>query len=85
VQPPDPWWAVAGQVLNKRRHDFADYGFEVMGHVPAPSQQEQERLKTPLPSYGSWSFWRAYLDAQDELLGNRLATSGTDGPADRHA
>lgn len=83
ARPPDPWWAVAGQVMHKRRHDFADHGFEVIGHVPAPSQEEQESLKTPLRSYASWSFWQAYLDAQDELLGNRLPISGTDDPADR--
>jgi hypothetical protein len=81
AQPPDPWWAVAGQVMHKRRHDFADHGFEVIGHVPAPSQEEQETLKMPLRSYASWSFWQAYLDAQDKLLGNRPAISGTNDSA----
>lgn len=69
---PDPWWAVEGIVSHGRGHDFADYGFEVVGHVPALSQAEQERLCNSVGSYSGWQFWQRYLQKQDELLDERL-------------
>lgn len=72
VQPPDPWWAVSGLVMHRRGHDFADNGFEVIGHMPPPPEDEQEKLRTRINSYTAWEFWQGYLEKQDELLAARL-------------
>lgn len=77
--PVEPWWAVDGMVIHRRGHDFADYGFEVAGQVPALSEAEQERLRASVSSSSSWRFWQAYLQKQDELLGERLAQSTRPG------
>jgi hypothetical protein len=74
VQPPDPWWAVSGLVMHTRGHDFADSGFQVIGHMAPPPEDEQEKLRTRIDSYTAWEFWRSYLERQDELLAARLET-----------
>jgi hypothetical protein len=64
---------VEGTVSHRRGHDFADYGFAVIGHIPTLSQAEQERLCTSVSSHSGWQFWQKYMQKQDELLGERLA------------
>jgi hypothetical protein len=73
-RPAEPWWAVDGMVGHTRGHDFADYGFQVIGHVPPPPQAEQRRLLSSIGSSSGWGFWQGYLRRQDELLGERLAS-----------
>ncbi|HEX9520062.1 MAG TPA: hypothetical protein VF940_28280 [Streptosporangiaceae bacterium] len=71
-RPAEPWWSVDSVVLHSRGRDFADYGFKIIGQVPAPPETEQEKLGTSLASYSGWQFWQEYLRGHDELLGQRL-------------
>jgi hypothetical protein len=73
-RPAEPWWAVDGLVGHTRGHDFTDCGFQVIGRVPPPSGEAEQRglLSSPDSSSG-WKFWQRYLRRQDELLGERLA------------
>jgi hypothetical protein len=72
-RPAGPWWCVDGLVHHRRGHDFADYGFELVGHVPAAPEIEQDRLRGAVRSSSGWPFWQSYLNRQDQLLGERLA------------
>ena len=78
-RPVEPWWTVDGLVGHTRGHDFTDSGFQVIGHVPAPSQADQRRLLSSTSSSSGWKFWQGYLRRQDELLGERLA-AGPNAP-----
>jgi hypothetical protein len=73
-RPAGPWWTVDGLVGHTRGHDFTDCGFQIIGQVPPPSQDEQCELLSSTGSSSGWGFWRRYLRRQDELLGERLAT-----------
>jgi hypothetical protein len=63
----------AAWVAHTRGYDFTDCGFEVIGHVPAPSQADQYSLVDSTASSSGWEFWQRYLRKQDELLGEQLA------------
>lgn len=69
-----PWWSVDGFVSHKRGSDFGDCGFSVVAHLAAPTVEEQARARTDCRAYNSWIFWQRYLDKQDELLTERLAS-----------
>jgi hypothetical protein len=75
-RPAEPWWTVGGMTYHRRGHDFADHGFQIIGHVPPPSQVEQERLRDSERTVCGWDVWQRYLRRQDELLGKRLAQPG---------
>lgn len=64
------WWNVEGKVIHKRGSDFADFGFELVGHIPTGPTA----LLGPPTFVGSSGlvFWRDYLQRQDELLGDRI-------------
>jgi hypothetical protein len=73
-RPAEPWQDVDGLVSHSRGHDFTDCGFQMIGHVPPPSQAEQRGLLSSTRSGSGWGFWRYYLSWQDERLGEPLAT-----------
>lgn len=73
-KPAEPWWTVRGVVTHRRGHDFGDHGFELIGRVSAASTAVQEAWSTRPGNYASWAFWSEYLQRQDALLGERLAS-----------
>jgi hypothetical protein len=75
-----PWQEVGGLVDHWRGHDFSDCGFQIIGHVPPPSQAEQHWVLSSISSGSSWAGWQNYLKWEDKKLDEPQAT----GLNDRH-